>query len=182
MPVRSRSRCSSSESLERASVRSATHSASSASASRPNHAAVAELRGRLVDERCVAGRRACRRNHRCAQATAQTPATPACRSGRSISSVRRSEPRSRGVARRKRTFCAIRSRSKAPLRIFADRRAAGMFFKQRRQPRPDARAMRSRSTSGRENPARRACATPSRSRTVERREQRRTRVLTLRSG
>ena len=53
MPVRSRSRCSSSESFERASVRSATHSASSALRFGPDRAAVADLRRRLVDERAL---------------------------------------------------------------------------------------------------------------------------------
>ena len=116
MPVRSRSRCSSAESRERASERSATHSASSASAS-----------GRTMppSPSCAGGSStSVRSRSRRSSAKSSTDssngsigATAAPRNGPIISSVRLSEARSRGIARRKRTFCAMRSRSKTPRRI-----------------------------------------------------------------
>ena len=112
MPVRSRSRASSSASFERASVRSAVHSANSASAS-----------GRMVtpSPSCAGGsstsvfRRSSRSgsNSPVLWSSGSIAGGAVWRSGRIASRVRRSEPRSRGVARRKRTFCAMRSRSKA---------------------------------------------------------------------
>ncbi len=178
MPVRSRSRCSSSESFERASTRSNAHSASSAFDS-----------GRIAPPSPICaggsstsvrrGRRASPPKSPMRSKSAAIGGNASWRSGRSVSSVRRREARSRGVARRKRIFCAMRSRSNAPAKHLADRAAPRVLFQQRRDH-VVARGDPLRVDERREDPARQHARTHRRRAQVQRCEQRRTRILPLR--
>ncbi len=103
-----------------------------------------------------------------------------CGSGPSTSSVRRSEARSRGPARRKRTFCAMRSRSKQPRSSSRIAVATRMLVEQRLHgilARHDGVAIDQR----REDPARKHTRTHRRLALVKRREQRCAGVRTLRA-
>ncbi len=174
MPVRSRSRCSSSESLARASVRSATHSASSASACGRIAPPSPSWAGRLVDERAhQIGEQVAELVQRARAALRNCGHCGLPRSGPSISSVRRSDARSRGVARRNRTFCAMRSRSNMPRENFAQRDAAARARASNAATHLLTHRDRRRVDQRREDPARQHARAHRRRTEVERREQRR---------
>ena len=161
MPVRSRSRSSSSRELrarvgaQQPRIRRAPDRLRAGSRRRRQAARAARRRA------CAADRRAGRRSRRCVR--------PALRSAGGATCAQRAQrrracaaatPRSRGSARRKRTFCAMRSRSKQPLRMSRIASRARVLVEQapatRVLTRDDRRAVDQR----RDDPARRAVREP----------------------